>query len=80
MRPVVTLAFYTGIRLAVICNLKWENVDLAEYAIRLNPGETKNDEPRIIPLSAEATEMPRMLRQKRGSVCVFGNGRPLWES
>jgi integrase len=48
LKPVVTLAYYTGCRRGEILGLRWEQVDLDGRRIRLNPGETKNDDGRVI--------------------------------
>jgi integrase len=76
-KPVLMLGFYTGMRLGEIRNLKWEQVDLHEHTIRLNAGETKNNEARIVPLNTETVMMLKMLQKKTDSIFVFGNGRPL---
>jgi integrase len=44
LRGPVTLAFHTGMRLGEIAGLKRNQVDLKARTIRLNAGETKNDE------------------------------------
>jgi len=64
LRPVLTLGFYTGMRLGEIRNLRWSNVSLIDNQIRLDPGTTKNDESRVIPLIAELPEMLKILRQQ----------------
>jgi integrase len=56
LRPVVTMAYSTGMRRGEICSLRWENVDLLSRQVRLNAGETKNGEGRVIPMSDELLE------------------------
>lgn len=53
IRAIVSFAYYTGCRRGEILNLKWRQVDLRENIVRLDPGETKNDEARVIPLVTE---------------------------
>jgi integrase len=53
LKPVVTFAYKTGWRIGEISSLKWSNVDLNNWTVRLNPGETKNDKGRIIYLDTE---------------------------
>jgi len=65
IRPVTTFGYYTGCRKGEILGLQWNQVDLSECEVRLEPGETKNDEARIIPLVPELREMLRMLKQTR---------------
>jgi len=56
IKPLVTFAFYTGCRRGEILSLQWEQVDLAEQVIRLEPGTTKNDEGRTIFMAPELYE------------------------
>jgi len=56
LRPVVTMAYYTGMRRGEIMALRWENVDILNGLVRLNVGETKNGEGRMIPLGDELLE------------------------
>ena len=42
-----------------ILSLKWEHVDLLNRQIRLNPGDTKNGEGRVIPLGDELADTLR---------------------
>ncbi len=70
MRAPVTMAFFTGMRLGEISRLTWQQVDLKDRTLNLNPGETKNDEARIIPLNSETVQMLKML--PRDQEFVFG--------
>ncbi len=63
--PVLTYAYYTGCRKGEILALRWDQVDLVERTVRLNPGETKNDEGRIIPMTDELYETLAVCRQRR---------------
>jgi integrase len=56
LRPVVTMAYHTGMRLGEIVSLRWENVELLNRLVRLNAGETKNGDGRVIPLGDELLE------------------------
>ena len=69
IKPVTTFAYWTGCRKGEILALRWSQVDLDNRTVRLEPGETKNDEPRIIPLAGELLEMLRMQRQIRDGQC-----------
>jgi integrase len=56
LRPIITMAFYTGCRRGEILSLKWPQVDLNRRLIRLNPGETKNREGRVVYMGSELYE------------------------
>jgi len=65
LRLVITFAYYTGCRKGEILALQWGQVDLAARLVRLEPGDTKNDEARAIPLMSELYEMLVIQRQIR---------------
>jgi integrase len=65
LRPVLAFAYYTGTRRGEILSVQWPQVDLVERVVRLNPGETKNDEPRIVPLTDELFELLAMQKARR---------------
>jgi len=65
IKPIVTFAYWTGCRKGEILHLQWPHVDLKNRLIRLEPGETKNDEPRIIPLADELYQMLSMQKTVR---------------
>jgi integrase len=50
------IAYWTGMRAGEIVMLRWEQVDLERGLLRLEPGTTKNNQGRLIPLVKEATE------------------------
>ena len=51
LKPVVTLAFESGMRRNEILSLRWHQVDLQQGTITLELGMTKNDEGRIFYMS-----------------------------
>ena len=74
VKPVLTFAYYTGCRKGEILALRWSQVDLAERLVRLEPGETKNDEARIIPLVPELYQtlaMQRTIRDEKWPDCPW---------
>ena len=74
LRPVLTFAYYTGCRKGEILALKWVQVDLAERIVRLNPGETKNDEPRMFSPDGglyETLSFQRQLRDEQYPDCPW---------
>lgn len=82
LKSLVTFAYYTGWRLGEIRGLTWDKVDLKQGIIRLDPGETKNEEARTIYLIEELTEAMKVLHNSRRLGCrhVFHrNGDPIGE-
>ena len=67
LRPILTMGYYTGMSLGEILGLGWRNVSLLDAEISLNPGSTKNDDPRTIPLAGELLEMLKIERQRNAS-------------
>ena len=57
VKPVVTFAYYTGWRKTEILDLRWNQVDLEERIIRLNPEQAKNGDGRIVAVDGELLEV-----------------------
>jgi integrase len=79
MRGPLTFAYWTGCRKGEILSLRWSQVDLDHRTVRLEPGETKNDEPRMLPMAEELHQMlvgQRELRDRDfpDSPWVFSRG------
>ena len=66
LRPVLSFAYYTGCRRGEILNLQWSQVDLTHKIVRLEPGTTKNDEARIIPLVSDLLTTLEEQKRARG--------------
>ena len=84
LKPVLSMGYYTGMRLGEIRGLRWENVDFATGFIRLDPGTTKNDQARAIPITPSLGEILEFQLKKRdvlhpGCQHVFfkRNGNPI---
>jgi integrase len=81
IKPVLTFAYYTGCRREEILSLVGSQVDLARRIVRLEPGTTKNDEERNLPLVPELFEtlaMQRSIRDVKYPECqwvFFRRGR-----
>jgi integrase len=50
------IAYWTGMRTGEVLTLKWEQLDLERGLFRLEPGTTKNNQGRLVPLIKEVTE------------------------
>ena len=78
----VTFAYHTGWRRGEIFGLTWDKVDRKQGIIRLDPGETKNDEARTVYLNTELVEVMRSLHAQRQIGCPYvfhRNGKPIVE-
>jgi integrase len=74
VKPVLTFGYYTGARLGEILALRWHQVDLRERTVILEPGTTKNDQPRTIPLADEvrnALAVQKAIRDTRYPECEY---------
>lgn len=66
MKPVMTVAYMTGWRTqSELLTRQWRHIDLAGGWLRLDPGETKNGEGRMFPLTPE---LRAVLEQQRDRV------------
>ncbi|MHB8410523.1 MAG: tyrosine-type recombinase/integrase [Candidatus Acidiferrales bacterium] len=79
VRPVLVAMYYSGMRIGEVLAIKWNQVDLDEKEIRLDPGTTKSGEGRTLPLHGEFLDVLRILRDKN-SDCPFvfsRSGKPI---
>jgi integrase len=80
LRPIITFAYHSGWRKAEILGLTWDKVDLKEGAVRLDPGETKNEEGRTLYMNDELLEEMHKLQAKRYLGCPYvfhRDGKPI---
>jgi integrase len=75
LRPILLLAFDTGMRKEELLALRWEQVDLEASTIALAPEDTKTDEPRVIVLTQRAKEALRFLPSRFKKAFVFVSSR-----
>jgi len=57
LQGILATAYYTGMREGEILNLTWDKVDLKSRLIKLEAIDTKDREPRVIPISDELYEV-----------------------
>jgi integrase len=78
LKPIVKLAYHTGMRKSEILSLTWGKVDLKEGFIRLKPEDTKTHEKRLVPLNRELVEMFKAMPRGLPGVKVFTRlGKPI---
>jgi len=76
IRDICTTAFYTGLRLSELINLKWDSVDFAREIITVkNTAEftTKSKKERIIPMHKTVSQLMRNLEKTSKSKYIFSN-------
>jgi integrase len=78
-RNAFVAMYFTGMRIGEVLAIQWTQVDIAEREIRLEPGTTKNDEARTLPLHGELLELIQMqkeVRDRKFPTCpwVFSRG------
>ena len=74
LRPLITFAYYTGCRKGEILGLRWLQVEFDERVVRLEAGETKNDEARESSQIGELYDMlvlQREIRDQRWPECPW---------
>lgn len=71
VRPIVTVAYHTGWRKEEILPLTWDKVDLQEDIIRLDPGDTKNEEARTYYMNNEVREEIQKAHSNRQLGCPY---------
>jgi len=78
LRPLITLLYYCGTRLGEALQIEWTQVDLQRRLIRLEEDQTKNEEPRIVPLPSVLVMMLEEMKPKTGRVFSDTNLRTEW--
>jgi integrase len=72
-KPILMVAYETGMRKREVLDLRWEQLDLREGVIRLLPQDTKAEDARVVYLTPRALEAVRGIPRRLGSAYVFVN-------
>ena len=72
-KPILAVAYETGMRKREVLDLRWEQLDLKEGIIRLLPQDTKAEDARVVYLAPRALEAVRRIPRRLGSAYVFVN-------
>lgn len=76
LRPLIALLFFCGVRLGEALAIEWSQIDFKAGLIRLY--DTKNDEPRVVPLPSLLRMLLRPIEPKTGRVFDATNLRKEW--
>jgi integrase len=78
LKPIVKLAYHTGMRLGEILGLTWDKVNLKDGFIHLQPEDCKTDEGRDVPLHPELRQILKaMPRGLPGARVFLREGKPI---
>jgi len=70
-KPILTFGYLSGWRRSEILGLKWNQVNLRDGIVLLEPGETKNSEGRTLYMEPEIWDMMKHLHQNRRMDCLY---------
>jgi len=66
LRLLLVIGYYVGCRVGELLQIRWPQVDLTARRIRLEPGTTKGEEGRTLPIyNGEMLEWLRIAREVR---------------
>jgi integrase len=71
IKPIVKLAYHTGMRQGEILNLTWGQVDVKKGFIKLAPEHCKSNDGRLVPLTPELVELFKAMPRGLPAVKVF---------
>jgi len=78
LHALIIFLYWCGVRLGEAQAIEWPQVDLERRVIRLEEGQTKNDEARIVPLPPVLVMMLASTKPKVGRVFDSTNLRVEW--
>jgi integrase len=86
LKPMLVVGYHIGNRLGELKALEWRQVELHHMRITLDPGTTKNDEARTLPVYGEMAQwlsMQKAIRDTRFPQCPYvffqDDGSPVGE-
>jgi integrase len=71
LKPIVVMAMHTGMRKSEILELRWQDIDMAAKTITVR--QTKNNEPKVVPMNQTLHEELQHLPRRLHSDYVFCN-------
>jgi integrase len=80
LQPFVMFLFYCGVRSGEAKKIAWDQVNLDTRQIRLEGEQTKNSEPRILPLPEVLVTLLTQQANRTGLVFPVGSFRKAWMS
>ena len=79
-KPLIVFLYYCGVRLGEALQITWEQVDLPGAVIRLEGEQTKNSDPRTVPLPDVLIRSLEVVKEKSGTVFDGTNLRKIWQT
>lgn len=80
----VSMYLFMGMRNMEICQLRWDEIDFKNRALRVNPFSNRKRKSRVIPINASVMDMLKVRQVKAESPFVFPNetdkSRPMHKS
>jgi len=79
-KPLITFLYYCGVRVGEALQIEWSQVNLNRAVIRLESDQTKNADPRTVPLPDELVESLAEVENRSGAVFDGTNLRKVWQT
>lgn len=78
LQPLILFLYRCGGRVGEALEIDWSQVDMRDATITFRAEQTKDDEPRIVPLPDELVDTLRVVKVKEGKVFSGDNLRWSW--
>jgi len=79
-KPLIVFLYFCGVRLGEALQIQYSQVDLDRAVIRLEGEQTKNADPRTVPLPDVLIKMLEPVQDKSGAVFDGTNLRKIWQT